>query len=54
MWTIDEHKNYDIRTIQTIHGHVDVRTTMIYTQCVPSKTVKEAKSSLDFCTLGIA
>jgi len=29
-------------------GHSDVRTTMIYTHCVPSMTVKEAKSPLDF------
>lgn len=40
--------NYDIQTIQTMLGHADVRTTMIYTHCVPSKTVKEAKSQLDF------
>jgi integron integrase len=40
--------NYDIRTIQTMLGHSDVRTTMIYTHCVPSRTVKEAKSPLDF------
>jgi integrase len=40
--------NYDIRTIQTMIGHTDVRTTMIYTHCIPSKTAKEAKSPLDF------
>jgi integron integrase len=40
--------NYDIRTIQTLLGHSDVRTTMIYTHCVPSRTIKEAKSPLDF------
>jgi integron integrase len=40
--------NYDIRTIQILLGHSDVRTTMIYTHCIPSRTVKEAKSPLDF------
>ena len=40
--------NYDIRTIQTLLGHADVRTTMIYTHCVPSRTLKELKSPLDF------
>ena len=40
--------NYDIRTIQSLLGHSDVRTNMIYTHCVPSKTIKELKSPLDF------
>ena len=40
--------NYDIRTIQEMLGHSDVRTTMIYTHTFKSRTQKERKSPLDF------
>ena len=40
--------NYDIRTIQELMGHSDVRTTMIFTRTIKSRTIKNAKSQLDF------
>ena len=40
--------NYDIRTIQKLLGHNDVRTTMIYTHTIKKKEQKEIKSPLDF------
>lgn len=38
--------NYDIRQIQQMLGHSDVRTTMIYTHCIVSE-VKPLQSPLD-------
>jgi len=39
--------NVDIRTIQERLGHSDLKTTMIYTHTVPSRTLKDAGSPLD-------
>lgn len=39
--------NTDIRTIQELMGHGDLRTTMIYTQTVPGQTGKPAARPVD-------
>ena len=39
--------NFDIKTVQEMMGHSDVRTTMIYLQTVPARTKKDRMSPLD-------
>jgi site-specific recombinase XerD len=38
---------YDIHVIQTLLGYSSLKTTVIYTHCVPVRTVKDPKSPLD-------
>jgi integron integrase len=42
-----QQNNFDIRIIQQLPGHSDVRTTMIYTHTVQNSTIKEALIPFD-------
>ncbi|MEM1222137.1 MAG: tyrosine-type recombinase/integrase [Verrucomicrobiota bacterium] len=39
--------NMDLRKIQQLRGHSDIKTTMIYTHTVQSRTKKEMVGPLD-------
>jgi integrase len=38
----------EVKYPKTLLGHSSLKTTMIYTHCVPVMTIKEPKSQLDF------
>ena len=40
-----------LKNYSNLLGHSDVKTTMIYTHTVQSRTIKESKSPLDFWVL---